>query len=299
MPKPIILCICDGFGHGKDEPNNAVYVADMPRFDACWDKYPHTLLVSDGSSVGLPEHCTGTSEANHFTMGAGRIVNQIPVQIDLEIENGEFFNNEELKKAFSYVGKDNAVHLMGLLSDGGVHSQWNQILAMIDFAKKESVRKLYIHAILDGRDVSERSAEKFLDELQDYCDKQGVGEIVSIIGRYYAMDRDKNYDRTKIAYDLFFDGDGQKIHDLKLGLKNAYRKDKDLTDYYVEPICKVGDCSDPIGRIHSGDSVIFFNTRSDRARQIMYAMTDPNFTAFKRDLPEIYFLALADYDHAV
>lgn len=296
MQKPIVLCICDGFGYGEEKPNNAVYMAKTPNLDRCWAEYPHTLLTSDGRSVGLPDHCTGTSEANHFTMGAGRIVNQIAVQIDVDIESGAFFKNLELKKAFDRVDDTHAVHLMGLLSDGGVHSQWNQIFAMIDFAKQEKIKNVYIHAILDGRDVPEKSADKYLKEIEAYCKKQKTGEIVSIIGRYYAMDRDKNYDRTEIAYNLFFEGEGQKIHDLHFGLKNAYRKDKDLTDYYVEPICKVGDCSDPLGRIKPKDSVIFFNTRSDRARQIMYAMTDPKFDAFKRDLPDIHFCALADYD---
>lgn len=292
---PLVLVICDGWGYSEETDNNAIYQAKTPNFDNCWDTYPHTLLKSDGRSVGLPDGCTGTSEANHLTMGAGRVVNLIPVQIDIDIENDTFYENKVLTEACERLDENSSLHLMGLLSDGGVHSQWNQIEACIELARRKKVKHVYLHGILDGRDVPERSAKEYIKRIEKYMKKKKTGELVSLIGRYYAMDRDTNYDRTKIAYELLYNGEGQKHHSLQLALKNSYKRGA-KTDYYVEPICKVGDCLSDVGRIQEGDSVIFFNTRSDRARQIMYAMTDPDFEGFERDFKDIYFVALGDYD---
>jgi 2,3-bisphosphoglycerate-independent phosphoglycerate mutase len=292
---PLVLVICDGYGYSELIENNAIRQADTPNFDRYFEEYPHTLLKSDGRTVGLPDGCTGTSEANHLTIGAGRIVNLIPTQIDVDIEDGSFYNKHELVEACTRLEGDQALHLIGLLSDGGVHTAWNHIEALIHLVKQYKVKKLYIHGILDGRDVPEKSADVYIKRLNTILEKEGVGELVSLVGRYYAMDRDTNYDRTETAYNLFYKGEGQKHHNLLHALKNAY-KNGCKTDYYVEPICKIGDCLSEVGRIKEGDSVIFFNTRSDRARQIMYAMTDPDFKNFEREYKPVHFVALADYD---
>ncbi len=287
-PRPIALIILDGWGYREDPADNAILAAHKPNWDAYWQHYPHTCLSGSGHCVGLPEGQMGNSEVGHLTMGAGRLVYQDLTRIDLAIENGEFFQNAILINAMLEAKKNHkAVHLMGLLSPGGVHSHERHLQALISLATQLNIDQLYIHAFLDGRDTPPKSAQASLNI--------PGGRIVSLIGRYYAMDRDKRWDRIQIAYDLLVDGKAQtQAETAEKGLALAYERGE--TDEFVLPTRIHADHESPV-TIQSGDTVIFANFRSDRAREITQAFTDPNFKGFKREhWPQINFICLSEYD---
>jgi len=264
MSKKVLLIVLDGYGEGKDYKYNAVTRAKTPFLDELRKKYPHTLLKTDSESVGLPKGTMGGSEVGHYTMGAGRVVFQSLEEINRSIKKRELFKKKELLSA---IKKAKRVHLLGMISDAGVHSHIDHLFALMKFIKKPT----YIHAITDGRDVPEQSAEKYIKQIQ----KKG-GKIATIIGRYYAMDRDKNLDRTRVAFDLYVKGKGTIVSDPVKAIKNEYKKGT-KTDYYIGP-----NLIDPKGTIQNDDVVIFFNYRTDRAAQIteMFSKYTKNFIAF-------------------
>jgi 2,3-bisphosphoglycerate-independent phosphoglycerate mutase len=282
MPKKThMLIILDGWGIGVDEPTNAVMVADTPFIDRLQTRYPSTQLRCSGQDVGLPTGIMGNSEVGHMNIGAGRVVYQDLVRIDKAIEDGDFFQNAALGAIMdAVVERGTALHLMGLLSDGGVHSQLTHLLALLDMAKRRGLSTVCVHAILDGRDTSPDSGIKYLKQLQDHIQTIGNGVIASVCGRYYAMDRDKRWDRVEKAYRLYTEGVGHAGTDPVNAVKEAYRRGE--TDEFVQPLAMVDESGKPVGVVTDGDGIIFFNFRADRAREITRTFTETGFGGFER-----------------
>jgi len=273
----VLLIVLDGYGEGKNYKYNAVIRSETPFLDQLRENYPKTILQCCGNDVGLPKGGMGGSEVGHFTMGAGRIVYQSLEEINRSIAKKDFFKLKKLKEAAAYCRKnDTKFHILGMISDQGIHSHLNHLYTLLKFAKAEKLKKVYIHAITDGRDVPERSASKFIKEVNSEIKKLGLGKIVTIIGRFYAMDRDTNWKRTQKAYDLYTLGKGIKEKSGITAIKNEY-KEGTATDYYIKPILL-----DEEGLIENKDAVVFFNYRSDRAIQITRAFTQKKFQEFKR-----------------
>lgn len=297
QPRPIVLIILDGFGYREEEEHNAIAAAVTPTWDYLWQHYPHLLIEGSGRFVGLPEGQMGNSEVGHLNMGAGRIVNQDLTRIDLDIESGKFFKNEilreEIKKTAQH-GK--AVHVFGLVSPGGVHSHENHLKALIQLASEAGCHKLYIHAFLDGRDTPPKSALTSLDAIQSFCDSLNTGKIVSIVGRYYAMDRDKRWERIQLAYNLLTNGAAMHYADnVHHALQAAYLRDE--TDEFVKPTVITNNEKRPI-TINDDDTIIFMNFRADRARELTTAFINESFTGFARErTPRLNaFITLTQYD---
>ncbi len=286
--RPIVLLIMDGFGLTDSDYFNAVRAARKPNFDRYWEHYPHTQLGASGLSVGLPEGQMGNSEVGHLNFGAGRIVYQEVTRIDKSIKDGDFFTNKAFLEAISrakQTGK--SLHLLGLLSDGCVHSSEKHLYALLKLARSQNLDRVFIHAFLDGRDTSPFAGADFVAELERRCAAIRVGRLATVVGRYYAMDRDKRWQRTQVAYDLMCAGKGEISDDLTRTIKAHYEKDN--TDEFMEPIIKRGT-TEKNGLIRSGDSVIFFNFRADRARQICRALTEDDFDFFPRQPKAIVHL---------
>jgi len=294
--KPVVLLILDGWGYSETEKNNAIFAAKTPNWDKLWDTYPHTLIRASESAVGLPAGQMGNSEVGHLNLGAGRVVYQEISRIDHALKSGSFFTNGVLTKSVdSAVEKVRAVHIMGLLSDGGVHSHNTHIHAMVKLAADRGAEKIYVHAFLDGRDTSPKSAEKYLTELTQYLDEIGKGQVASIVGRYFAMDRDNRWDRVKSSYEAIAHGKAEFHATSALeGLAQAYARDE--TDEFVKATCIYADGHDP-AKIEDGDSVIFMNFRSDRARQITQPFIEPNFNEFESGAIPVLgsFVSLTEY----
>lgn len=291
-PRPITLVILDGWGERKETSYNAIAAARKPNWDKLCAQYPHTLISGSGRCVGLPDNQMGNSEVGHLNMGAGRIVYQDLTRIDSAIQTGEFFNHKVLCEALEKANQSGkAVHVMGLLSPGGVHSHEKHIQALITLAARHKVKSLYIHAFLDGRDVPPRSAAASLESLQAHCNEKHCGQIVSLIGRYYAMDRDKRWDRVQKAYNLIVSAQAAfTAADAVKGLKLAYERGE--TDEFVQPTRL-----NPV-TVNDGDVVIFMNFRADRARELTQAFIQPDFTEFSREKwPQLdEFICLSEYD---
>jgi 2,3-bisphosphoglycerate-independent phosphoglycerate mutase len=296
--KPVLLLILDGFGEGKPrDPGNAPARADMKYYKSLRRKYPTTFLKTDSRAVGLPNGSQGGSEVGHFTMGAGRITWQSLEEINRSIKSGKFHKLAPLKKACQH----DVLHLIGMISDQALHANIHHLFALLETAKRQKTKKIYIHAILDGRDVPEKSAGKYLKMIDRRIKKLGLedkAEVVTMIGRYYAMDRDQNWKRTKKAYNLFVCGKGEKAATPQNGIEAAYQTDVE-SDYYVEPII-----INPKATIKSKDAVVFFNYRTDRARQLAWTLTGEKppkdsgikklgFKPKKRVRP--YFVAMGPY----
>jgi 2,3-bisphosphoglycerate-independent phosphoglycerate mutase len=292
----VILVVRDGWGYTEETEGNAVHLAHTPNDDRYMETYPWTLLKCTGNAVGVPEGTQGGSEPGHLTMGAGRIVWQPLEEINRSIADGSFFGNEALLEAVENPkGSGGKLHLMGLHSDQGIHGTTSHLYALLELARRQD-RRAFIHCFLDGRDVPERSAKSFLRETFEKAEEKGVGEIASLVGRYYAMDRDTNWDRTKAAYDLLTLGEGFRESDVFSAIDHAYERGDD-TDYYVKPIVMIDEEGHPIATIDDGDSVIFWNFRSDRARQLTYSLTQADFDKFsKRKTPNINFACMSVYD---
>lgn len=287
----VILTILDGFGEGPDGPGNAITTAKTPNLDKLREEYPFSILQASGEAVGLTEGSMGGSEVGHFTIGSGRIIPQFLLAINQDIKSGAFFENEELKGAYDYAKtKNKPLHLMGMISDKGVHSHIEHLFALLEWAKKEGLKDVYIHCIGDGRDVRERSIKGFLKQLQDKIDELGVGKIATIIGRYYSMDRDKNWDRTEVGYKLITQGEGEKFDDPMTAIDHFYEKDAKLTDYYLPAILV-----DDEGLIKEWDAVIFFNYRTDRTKQLTAAFVHPTFVGFKKLIGRVWFVCMGPY----
>lgn len=296
-PRPFALIILDGWGHREEKEANAIAHANKPHWDQLMKTCPHTLISGCGRCVGLPDDQMGNSEVGHLNMGAGRIVHQDLTRIDAEIENGAFFANPVLCQAVDHaIQKNTAIHVLGLLSSGGVHSHERQIYSLLELTARHSAKQVYIHAFLDGRDTPPSSAKESLQTLTQHCEQLNCGKIVSIIGRYYAMDRDKRWERVQKAYDLLTLGKAEFHTDSAIkGLEHAYGQGK--TDEFV-PATSIHDTSSPPVTIQDGDVIIFMNFRADRAREITHAFIDAEFTGFHREIwPKLgAFVTLTEYD---
>ena len=289
----------DGWGYTEETRGNAVHLAQTPNDDRYMEAYPWTLLECTGNAVGVPEGTQGGSEPGHLTMGAGRVVWQPLEEIDRRIRDGGFYENEALLGAVESAKNRGRLHLMGLLSDQGIHGTTAHLYALLELARRRGLDEAYVHCFLDGRDVPEHSAKGFLRETLDEIGEKGVGRIASIVGRYYAMDRDTNWDRTRRAYDLLTLGEGHREADPLAAVDNAYARG-DPTDYYVEPIVLVDGEGRPVSTVEDGDSVVFWNFRSDRARQLTYALTQPGFDGFPRTrFPRVRFTCMSVYDRSL
>lgn len=277
---PVAIIILDGFGKRDEITGNAVAQANKPNFDRYWDQFPHNQLKASGLDVGLPDGQMGNSEVGHTNIGAGRIVYQSLTRIDKAIEDGEFQTNEPLNNAMAYsVDKDSNLHLFGLLSDGGVHSHQNHLYALLDMAKAKGIKHTYVHAFLDGRDVAPDSAVKYMTELVAYMDKINYGEVATVSGRFYAMDRDKRWERVEKAYQALVSGEGVSATDPVEAIKASYANE--VMDEFVLPIVIEKD-GQPVGSVKDNDAIIFFNFRPDRAIQLSNAFTDLEWEHFAR-----------------
>ena len=287
---PTTLIIMDGFGLAPAAADNAVTLANTPVLDKLFKEYAHTTLSASGLDVGLPAGQMGNSEVGHTNIGGGRVVFQDLPRISRAIEDGSFFRNEAYNKAMDDCLKnDSSLHLYGLLSDGGVHSHIEHLFALLQMAKDKGLTKVYVHCFLDGRDVSPTSGKGFVQELQDKCAQLGVGRIATVMGRYYAMDRDKRWERVQMAYDAMVYGEGHHSSDPVAAVAESYANG--VTDEFVEPVV-----IDPDGTISDNDSIIFFNYRPDRAREITRAIVDPDFDGFARELFPTTYVCNTEYD---
>lgn len=288
--KPVMLMILDGFGIAPMSDGNAVETAKKPNFDRLIKNYPSTQLQASGMFVGLPDGQMGNSEVGHLNIGAGRIIYQELTRITKEIQDGGFFTNEALMAAINNAKENNAaLHLMGLLSDGGVHSHIDHLKGLLDLAKKYGVKEVYLHGFMDGRDVAPSSGKDFVVEIEKYMNEIGVGKIATLSGRYYAMDRDNRWERVELAYNAMVLGKGETASSAVEAVEKSYHDNK--TDEFILPAV-----IDNNGMIKNGDSVIFFNFRPDRAREITRAINDKEFTGFNRETLNLTFVTMTQYD---
>ncbi len=295
--KTTMLMILDGFGMNEKEEGNAVKLANIPNIRRVMKEYPNTILHTSGLDVGLPEGQMGNSEVGHTNIGAGRIVYQELTRITKSIEDGDFFSISEFVEAIDNCKKNNSkLHIMGLLSDGGVHSHQRHLFALLELAKRRDFEDVYVHCFLDGRDTPPASAEGYLAELENKMKEKGVGKIATVIGRFYAMDRDKRWERVEKAYNALVKGEGDKFNSVSAAIENSYQKE--IFDEFVKPtvIC---NNEQPIATISENDSVIFFNFRPDRAREITRAIVDEEFDGFARDYFKTYFVTFTNYDDTI
>jgi 2,3-bisphosphoglycerate-independent phosphoglycerate mutase len=294
--RPIILIVLDGWGYSEDPDNNAIYHAKTPFWDSLWNNKPHTLIKGSGSYVGLPNGQMGNSEVGHLNLGAGRVVYQEFTRVSRAIRTGSFFTNQTLTDAVDIaINNHKAVHILGLLSDGGVHSHEEHIQAMAKLAAERGADRIYIHAFLDGRDTPPKSAQTYIEAMEHTLGEVGKGRIASIVGRYYAMDRDHRWPRVKAAYDLI--SSGKAVYEAPTaleGLGMAYERQE--TDEFVQPTAIVPAGQKPV-TVEEGDVVVFMNYRSDRARQITRPFIDPDFKEFERpEFPQLgAFVSLTEY----
>lgn len=297
--KPVAIIILDGFGWREEVEGNAVAQAHKPNFDRYWNTYPHATMQASGLAVGLPEGQMGNSEVGHTNIGAGRVVYQSLTRIDKSIKDGDFFTNDALNGAFSHVlENDSSLHLFGLLSDGGVHSHINHLVALIQGAKQKGVKRLYLHAFLDGRDVDPHAAPGYIETVEKAMQEAGLGEIATVSGRYYAMDRDKRWERVEKAYNAIAHGVGAEAPSAQEVVSSSYAND--ITDEFVVPsvIMKEGK---PVATIEDNDAVIFFNFRPDRAIQLSNAFTNVEWDHFDRGVraQNVQFVTMTLYSESV
>ncbi len=289
---PRVLVILDGWGMRANRAWNAIANAHTPHFDSYWKNFPHTTIRTDGAFVGLPPGQMGNSEVGHQNLGAGRVVYQLSTRITQAIEDESFFTNPVFAQAIHQIQKHKSrLHLLGLVSDGGVHSLLTHLQALLELAKRESVSEVYIHAFLDGRDTAPTNGASYIKQVQEQAKKLGVGTIASLVGRYYAMDRDQRWERTEKTFRLLRFGEGLKeMCSPEEALLKAYARGE--TDEFVKPICL-----DAHGTIQDNDAAIFFNFRPDRARQITQAFIDPHFKSFSCGRPpNVFFIGMTPYD---
>ena len=287
---PTTLIIMDGFGLTDPGPGNAVSLAQTPQLDRLFAEYAHTTLSASGLDVGLPAGQMGNSEVGHTNIGGGRVVFQDLPRISRAIDDGSFFENAAYNKAMDdCLEKGSSLHLYGLLSDGGVHSHIQHLYALLQMAKNKGLTRVYVHAFLDGRDVSPTSGRDFVSACRDKCQALGVGRIATVMGRYYAMDRDNRWERVQLAYDAMVYGEGIQNPDPVDAVAQSY--ENDVTDEFMEPVV-----CDPDGTISDNDSIIFFNFRPDRAREITRAIVDPEFDGFQREFFPTTYVCNTEYD---
>jgi 2,3-bisphosphoglycerate-independent phosphoglycerate mutase len=291
--RKVLLLILDGWGWREETEANAVRLAHTPHVDALWERYPHTLIQASGPWVGLPEGQMGNSEVGHLNIGAGRVVYQDIVRIDRAIADGSFARIPAFVDAMARVREHGTLHLLGLVSDGGVHSHQSHLHALLDMAKDRGVRDVCVHAILDGRDTAPHGGERYLALLEGHMAALGLGRIATVVGRYYAMDRDKRWERTRRAYELYTLGTGAVCAGAVEAVRASYARD--VTDEFVEPAL-IERAGVPRGTVRDGDSLIFFNFRADRARQITRAFTGAKFDGFPRAAhPRVHYVCMSRY----
>ena len=295
--KLTMLMILDGFGENPKKEGNAVKLAKTPNIDRLMKEYPNTKIAASGLAVGLPEGQMGNSEVGHTNIGAGRIVYQELTRITKSIENGDFFSNEELVKAMENCKKNNSkLHILGLVSDGGVHSHIRHLFGLLEMAKRRDIEEVYVHCFLDGRDTPPASAESYIQELEEKMRKKGVGKIATVAGRFYGMDRDKRWIRIQKAYNAIVFGEGNKSSQVINAIESSYQKE--VFDEFVEPTV-ITNGEKPVATIEDGDSVIFFNFRPDRAREITRAIVDKEFKEFETKKMNTYFVCFTNYDETM
>ena len=297
--KPVVLMVLDGYGLNDKVEGNAIAQANTPVMDKLMAEYPFVKGNASGLAVGLPDGQMGNSEVGHMNIGAGRVIYQELTRISKSIDDGDFFENEELLAAIENVKKNGSdLHLYGLLSDGGVHSHNTHLYGLLELAKKNGVENVYVHCFLDGRDTPPASGKEYVEQLQTKIDEIGVGHIASLHGRYYAMDRDTNWDRVEKSYAALVYGEGVKAEDAVQAMADSYANDK--TDEFVIPTVIKKD-GQPVGTVKANDSVIFFNFRPDRAREITRAMCDPEFTGFERrnGVFPLTYVCFTEYDETI
>ncbi len=294
MNKKVILMILDGWGIATKPEVSAIDQANTPFVDSLYKKYSHSKLNASGMAVGLPEGQMGNSEVGHMNIGAGRVVYQDLVKINLAVEKHELGKNKVLQEAFEYAGKNGKkMHLIGLVSDGGVHSHINHLKGIVTAANEKGLDQVYIHALTDGRDTDPKSGLGFLKELQDHLDKN-TGKIATVIGRYYGMDRDKRWERVKLAYDAIVYGEGKKTTDIFRAVEESY--EEGVTDEFIKPIIHVDQNQNPLALIEEGDVVFGFNFRTDRLREITIALTQKDMTDHGMRTLNLYYLTMTNYD---
>lgn len=297
MKKPVVLCIMDGFGKNPSDYGNAIVAAKTPNLDKLMAEFPMTYIGASGMDVGLPDGQMGNSEVGHTNIGAGRVVYQELTRITKSIEDGDFFENEALRNAVqSAIDNGTSLHLMGLMSNGGVHSHNSHVWAIVEFAKKMGLSKVYLHCIMDGRDVPPTSGKDFVAEAEEKLKEIGVGKIATVVGRFYAMDRDNRWERVSRAYNAFVKGQGIQTNDPVKAIEESYEKvdadGKNITDEFIEPTV----CLENEGRIGKNDSIVFFNFRPDRAREITRTFVDPDFNGFEREYFPVTYVCMTQYD---
>ena len=292
-----MLAILDGWGINEKEEANAVKIAKTPNLDSIMSQYPNTKIKTSGLDVGLPEGQMGNSEVGHTNIGAGRVVYQELTRITKSIQDGEFFEKKEFLDAINYCKKHNSdLHLYGLLSSGGVHSHNTHLYALLELCKRQEFDKVYVHCFLDGRDTPPASGENFIAELEDKIKEIGVGKIATIMGRYYAMDRDKRWDRVELAYNALANGEGLKATSAINAIESAYQREE--FDEFVKPTI-ITENDEPIVTIKQNDSIIFFNFRPDRAREITRVFVDKAFDGFEKKFQYVNYVCMTQYDETM
>ncbi|HHY40166.1 MAG TPA: 2,3-bisphosphoglycerate-independent phosphoglycerate mutase [Syntrophaceticus sp.] len=299
MKSPLALVILDGWGISPEQRGNALRLAEIPYFTQLQNKNPHTLLAASGERVGLPEGQMGNSEVGHLNIGAGRVVYQDITRISKSIKTGEFYHNSVLMEGMQRVKeKGSSLHLFGLLSDGGVHSHLTHLYALLEMAKRYQLNKVYVHAFLDGRDVPPTSGLGYIESLEQKCSELGVGEIATVSGRYYAMDRDKRWERVEKAFQAIVYGEGERASSASAAVRESYANE--VTDEFVVPKVILDDEGQPKGLVRPGDVVIFYNFRADRAREITRSFVDRDFSGFNRkEYPDVHFICMTQYDATI
>ena len=293
--KPYALIIMDGYGVNERHEGNAIFSAKTPNMDSYLKSYPNSIIHASGMDVGLPEGQMGNSEVGHTNIGAGRIVYQELTRITKAIADGDFFENVALKNAVENCKKNNAaLHLMGLLSDGGVHSHINHLFGLLEMAKKNGLEKVFVHCFMDGRDVSPTSGADFAESLVAKIRELGTGAIATVMGRYYAMDRDNRWERVVEAYNAMVKGEGNKDTSAVNAIKKSYNEG--VTDEFVVPTVITDENGNALGKIAENDSVVFFNFRPDRAREITRTLVDPEFNGFEREFFKTNYVCMTQYD---
>lgn len=295
MNNKVILMILDGWGIGTNPEVSAIDQANTPFIDSCYKRFPHATLDTFGSAVGLPEGQMGNSEVGHMNLGAGRVVFQNLVRINMAVENGTFLEEPILKDAFDYaINQNKNVHFIGLVSDGGVHSHINHLKGLLNAANTAGLKdNVYVHAFTDGRDCDPKSGEGFITELLQHMD-QTTGKLASITGRYYAMDRDKRWERVKLAYDAMVNAEGFKTEFPIQAIQNSYKED--ITDEFIKPIIVTNDKQEPIAKIQEGDVVLCFNFRTDRGREITEVLTQEAFPEYGMQPLDLKYITMTQYD---
>lgn len=298
MPKkPVMLMILDGFGLSDKVDGNAVRASKKPNYDNLINNYPNVAISASGLDVGLPEGQMGNSEVGHLNIGAGRIIYQELTRISKEIREGRFYENQALNFAIDKaIANNSSLHLMGLLSNGGVHSHIEHVKALITMCKNKGLKKVYVHGFLDGRDVPPSSALEFINDLDEHMRKEGTGKFATISGRYYAMDRDNRWERVQLSYNAMVKGEGNIAENAQKAVELAYHDNK--TDEFVIPTVIVED-GKPTATVKDKDSVIFFNFRPDRARELTRALNDKEFSGFQRDNLNLNYVCMTQYDKTI